>query len=165
MVSSTSSSRSLRFRLLRDEDGEALVSLHRRAILATSLAFYSVEERASWAAGLRPDGYADSVRDGETIEVVVGEADVPLGFCGRKPARIEGLYVDPDWQRGGLGSQLLARAEAALLTAGATEITVDASRAALAFYERNGFESDHLFMQKTRGGLEIATLRMVKRLS
>lgn len=152
----------LHVRPARGEDGAALAILHRDAILATSTVFYSNEERQSWAAGLRADGYARAMSNGEVIEVAVNDSDVPVAFCGRRKASIEAVYVHPDYQHRGIGSLLLKRAEAALAGAGDRSLRVDASLSAIAFYQRHGYERAEDRTHKTRGGLELAIVRMTK---
>jgi GNAT superfamily N-acetyltransferase len=144
-------------RPFRPADGEALADFHRRAILATSGEFYTRTELESWAAGLRGAGYASAVQDGEIIEVALDSGDVPIAFCGRRENSVLGLYVDPDWQRHGLGGLLLARAEAAIGGSGYGSVTIKASISAVPFYVRHGYRVVESTRHTTRGGLVLAS--------
>lgn len=155
----------LAVRLARPEDGVAMMRLHRRAILATDPSFYSEAVRKSWAAGLTPEGYAQSMHDGELFEVAVDHADTPVAFCGRKAGSVKGLYVDPVFQGRGIAASLLRRAEAALAEEGARLITIDSSLPAVAFYEKQGYLRGAPHFDRTRGGLEIESAWMSKTLA
>ena len=114
-------------------DGEAVLTLHKAAILATGDAFYTRAQRESWATGLSADGYARSMRDGEVIEVAVDAANAPIAFCGCRRTGVEGPYVHPDRRRMGIGPHLLNRTEDALAQEGVRSLSVDASLPAVAF--------------------------------
>ena len=163
MTSRRNTENDFHVRPARAEDGAALADLHRAAILATSDDFYSAEERHSWASGLRADGYARSMSDGELIEVAAPkDTDMPIAFCGRRETGVVGLYVHPDHQQRGIGTLLLKRAEAALAEQGARLLTVEASLPAARFYERHGYTPVETFSHKTRGGLDLMSVRMTK---
>lgn len=55
-------------------------------------------------------------------------------------ARLEHLWVDPRYQRRGIGAALLAEALRLARQRGAATVEVDAEPAAEAFYRRQGFE-------------------------
>ena len=78
--------------------------------------------------------------------------------------RIGSLYIEPSAQGQGVGSALMATAEMALAAAGVGFITLDSSLAAMAFYERHGYQAVARQLHKTRGGLEIAMRQMEKTL-
>ncbi len=148
----------------RPEDGEAMMRLHRSAILGSGPDFYSQEVRQSWASGLTAGGYAQSMRGGEVFEVAVDDADRPIAFCGRKEGSVKGLYVDPAFQGRGIAARLLSRAEAALAAEGVRMITIDSSLPAVAFYEKQGYSRCAPHFDRTRGGLEIESAWMTKTL-
>jgi GNAT superfamily N-acetyltransferase len=141
-------------------DGEALADLHRRAILATSEAYYTLAERESWAFGLKPEFYAP--KESGALEVAVRQDGRAVAFCHSAGNEILGLYVDPDWQARGVGSNLLLRAEAMIAARGHSAANVTATISARRFYESHGyrFVADH--PHKTRGGLVLAAVALEK---
>ncbi len=147
-------------RLFAPGDGEALADLHRRAILAVPDRYYTLEERESWAFGLKPELYGP--KDGEVLEVAVRQDARAIAFCHSDRDEILGLYVDPDWQRRGVGSALLGRAEAMIAARGHGIAKVEASISARPFYESRGyrFVADH--PHKSRGGLIQTAIEMAK---
>ena len=143
------------------KDATALCRLHIRSILATSETFYSKEQRDSWAHGLKPQGYLDASDKDETYEVAVADGQV-IGFCGRTAETVRGLYVDPNWQRHGIGRELLARAEAILRAEGRTAMVIEASLAAEAFYVSAGYTKTSEDLRPSRGGLMMGACMMRK---
>ncbi len=153
-------SRGFWIRPFRPSDGTALADLHRKAILATSDAYYTRVERESWAAGLEPEFYVPS--EGGSIEVAVDPEDRPIAFCQDAGDEVLGLYVHPDWQRSGVGRELMQRAEARIETAGHRVVRVHASNSAVLFYESLGYTVVEATSHETRGGLALASTRLAK---
>lgn len=57
---------------------------------------------------------------------------------GRKALLLHGVYVDPDWHRGGVGSRLLTAATEAARVDGYDGVVVRAQREAVPFYVARG---------------------------
>jgi GNAT superfamily N-acetyltransferase len=74
------------------------------------------------------------------------------------------IYVRGDATRKGVGTALVATAEEAARRNGATEIHVDASLAAVKFYEANGFEILGSGEHTLRNGRAMACVFMRKAL-
>ena len=145
------------------EDGAALLQVHRRSILTLGRASYTEKETRSWAAKLVPEGYGQAMTEGgESFEVALDPGGQVIAFCSRKDEEVMGLYVDPDWARQGIGTALLARAEAAIAEAGHSRVLIGASLTGQAFYETHGYRLFERRIWKTRGGMEIAVLAMEK---
>ena len=161
--------RMLVLRPFRPGDGAALLMLHRRAILALAGGIYSQAECESWAHGLRARLYAEIAARWETFVVAEMLHRAVGGYCSYTmrddgTGEVCGLYTDPLFQKRGLGTALLLRAEGDLAAAGATRIKVRASLASRSFYQRRGYAVVEHASWKTRGGLEIGTVRMLKAL-
>ncbi len=151
-------------RLFRNEDGEALADLHRRAIIASGNTSYTGPELESWAGQLTADGYANAVANGEIIAVATNETGKPVGFCSWDAARIKGMYVDPDRQGEGIGAALLAHGENALRERGITRSEIVSSLPGRGFYEAHGYAPVHTDEHKTRGGLVLPVVVLAKEL-
>jgi putative acetyltransferase len=127
-----------------DVDGIALA--HRDSIQSIGPAFYSPEIVACWQEAITGELYLKAMEAGEVFFIAVGEADgggAVLGFasdyCIQGPKHGTSVYVRGRSARRGVGSALLARAEAHAVMHGATSIEIDASLAGVAFYQANGF--------------------------
>jgi GNAT superfamily N-acetyltransferase len=93
------------------------------------------------AAELPPD----AIRDGR-VRVAVGREDRQVGFSVVLPLRgrvceLDGLFVDPDFARQGIGRLLMADAFERARRAEATRIDVIADPRASGFYEKLGFRA------------------------
>lgn len=84
---------------------------------------------------VQPELFLVAERDGQIVGTVMA------GYEGHR-GWINYLGVVPEYQRGGLGRQLMAEAETRLRAAGCPKINLQVrpdNRAAVAFYERLGF--------------------------
>ena len=147
------------------EDAEAIMSVHVRAILELGVAAYTQAEAESWAAKLRPEGYARVMVDGlERFEVAVDDAGRVVGFCSVAENEIKGLYVDPDWARRGIATGLVARAEQRIGAEGHESVAISATLSGLPFYLVRGYVIEEHDEWETRGGLVLKAATLRKRL-
>ena len=127
-------------------DVEAIALAHRDSIQSIGPAFYSPEIVKCWQEAITGDLYLKAMESGEVFFIAVGEVagrHAVLGFASdyRIENRKHGtsVYVRGCAARQGVGSALLARAEAHAASTGATSIEIEASVAGVAFYKANGF--------------------------
>jgi GNAT superfamily N-acetyltransferase len=137
------------------KDGAALVALHRASILELGGNAYTRDELESWAAGLKAERYGEAMADGETFVLAWAPGDALAAFASYEADRVVGFYVHPDWARSGLGRQLLARAEAAIVGAGHRTILIESSMSGLPFYLAHGYRQVRRHFMDSRGGLTI----------
>lgn len=126
----------LGIRPARPEDRDQLEELQRRASLALD------DYREALLA--HPDAIAVPAEQIERGEVLVAELDGRLaGFASildnQDKAELDGLFVEPDLWRQGIGSALVESATLEARHRGLSLITVVANPAAEAFYARCGF--------------------------
>jgi len=154
-----------RIRTARPHDAPAIADVHYRAIKVLGPTAYPPEIVESWAAGLRPEGYRlHEAQPGRFMDVAVGPYDDPVGFCDYRKGEIVALFTAPEHVRRGIGSALLARAEAVTRAAGVATITLDAALSARLFWIRHGFIPCGEIEITSRGGLPIRVIRMEKTL-
>ncbi len=121
--------------------GEAprLAALFRASVETLAEDFYDDDQRAAWAACAADEsGFAKRLGANLTIVALIdGEI---AGFAALKDARIlDMLYVHPGYARLGVGSALADALERLGAARGAEIISVDASDAARAFFEKRGY--------------------------
>jgi putative acetyltransferase len=127
-------------------DVDEITAAHLDSIRLIWARYYEAEIVKDWAARIKADLYVNAMARGESFFIAVGELGDPREVLGFSSHRIEGnehrtaVYVRGKAARLGIGSALFRAAEAAAITAGATSICVDASLAAVDFYQANGFE-------------------------
>jgi ribosomal protein S18 acetylase RimI-like enzyme len=126
-------------RLTRDGDYAAIARLRRQTIRHVNARDYPDEVIRRWsvtesAATLRAG--ADFYR--RWVAVERGQI---VGFCEHdRQGALSRLYVHKDHLRKGIGSRLLAIAEASLKALGFAEATLEATVTARDFYAANGYK-------------------------
>jgi GNAT superfamily N-acetyltransferase len=96
----------------------------------------STEQAEKWAMRPAPDRISRALRD---HDVWVAVNDGAIGWVSVDRDRVAALYVSPPWAHCGVGSGLLARAEAAIQSAGYSVARLESSQNALEFYLRRGY--------------------------
>lgn len=100
---------------------------------------YTEDQRAAWAS-LAADADAFARRLSSNLTLVVHIEDEHLGFATLKDnAVLDMLYVHPYHARIGVGTALADAMETIATARGAPMISVDASDAAVAFFEDRGY--------------------------
>lgn len=129
----------LDLRPARADERQALEALQRRASLALE------EYRAALLA--HPDAIDLPAGQIEAGQIVVAESHGALiGFAAVVPredgkAELDGMFVDPDHWRRGIGSRLMSAAEALAVAGRAGFLCVIANPGAEAFYSSCGFRT------------------------
>ena len=141
-------------------DAAALAELFRRAVKHISNSHYSEQEKNAWLQGADDADFWQKHIDGGNVRVATQNGRV-LGFIEYQPeqSHLNCLYTDPHQQRQGIATALL---NAVLPSADSGKtITVDASKAALTFFQKQGFVRQHE-NQIPRNGLVLTNYRMVR---
>ena len=160
--------RSYRVREATEADFDALATVHEASIRTNCGPFYSREVIEEWIAPIRREKYLDAVAQGATI-YVAEDATGLLGFS--EVHQVKGneynaaVFVSGGATRKGVGSALYRTAEREAVRAGAKRIALNASLAAVAFYEKNGFRKLHRGFPEMPSGTKIEVVRMIKSLS
>ena len=141
-------------------DATALAELFSRAVKHISNSHYSEQEKNAWLQGANDADFWQKHIDGGNVRVATHNGRV-LGFIEYQPeqSHLNCLYTDPHHQRQGIATALL---NAVLPSADSGKtITADVSKAALAFFQKQGFVRQHE-NQIPRNGLVLTNYRMVR---
>lgn len=126
--------RALTIRRAEAGDLDPLVALWERSRRS---AMPELEERIAYSHDENLAHFRDVImRESRVWAALSG--DVPIALLVMNDSLIEQLYVDPSWQRRGVGQALLAQARAES-PQGLSLHTHQANHMARAFYEKNGF--------------------------
>jgi putative acetyltransferase len=99
----------------------------------------ALAQAATWANSMAVEGMEQRFRD---AEVWVAEADDTIaGWVAMRGDYIDGLYIAPRFVERGIGTELVALAEALMRERGIQIIRLEASINAEQFYLRRGFVS------------------------
>ncbi|MGI4788253.1 MAG: GNAT family N-acetyltransferase [Janthinobacterium lividum] len=123
------------------EDRQALWQVHTSSIRQSAVSHYNTVQIEAWAGRLVADYYTP---DPEVF--IVAEADsagiVGFGEISIQWAEITAVFVAPDYSRHGIGSRLLQALEEIAIRHGLTQLVLDASLNAVAFYENAGYRQE-----------------------
>ncbi|WP_096328372.1 GNAT family N-acetyltransferase [Nannocystis exedens] len=147
------------------EDAAGIAAAHVASIRSLGPAAYAPEVVADWGAPRSGRRYLRAMANGERFFVAVDGQGRVLGFAGHRVEAREhriAVYVRGDASRRGVGSALLAAAEAVARQGGAAGIRVDASLVAVPFYAANGFRALAPAVHTLRSGRPMACVKMEK---
>jgi putative acetyltransferase len=136
----------LDLRRATEDDVDAMADAHRDSINELGPQHYAQDIVQEWAGVVRPELYLQAMGRGEVFFIATGPVAgrrVVLGFSsdyvldgGRHGTS---AYVRRGAARQGVGSRLLALAEAFGRARGASSVEIEASLGAVEFYKRHGF--------------------------
>ena len=153
-------------------DAEAIALAHLDAIATLGAGHYPPDVIVAWSEGVAPKLYLDAMARGEVFFIATAEVDgepLVLGFSS--DYTIEGsvhgtsVYVRGLAARRGIGSSLMAIAEAHAVANGATEVRIEASLAGVAFYRAHGYVETGAGETHLTSGRPIACVFMRKTLA
>jgi GNAT superfamily N-acetyltransferase len=156
----------LQFRVADPTDAGAILALKRVAIRELVGADYTDRQRAAWA----PDDDAlpafETALRSDRFTVLLAERDgtiVGYGVLNGPAARIDAVYVHPEYARDGIATSLVRQLEMRARMRGIRELTIVASLTARPFYESLGYWK---FDTTTRSvdGVDIEFIVLHKRL-
>lgn len=132
-----------RIRRAAPADAPAIWAIHTRAIRETASAHYPPESVVAWSGRMTPESYIEPI---EARVVLVAEDDDGriAGYAQLNPREgiVQACYVDPDFNRRGVGRALMAAVEDEARAHGRTALLLDASLNAIAFYASLGWREE-----------------------
>jgi GNAT superfamily N-acetyltransferase len=161
----TNNARAEAFEIRRAQPSDVgeIALAHRDSIQSIGPAFYSRGAVEAWQEAITGELYLEAMKGGEVFFIAVGDADgsrTVLGFaseyCIEGSKHGTSVYVRGRSARRGVGSALLATAEAHALSNGARSIEIEASLAGVGFYKANGF------VEVGRGNTRLTTGRSME---
>ena len=127
-------------------DAESMAAAHLDSIRSIGPRYYEPAIVQDWGAHVEAGLYLRAMRRGESFFVAIDPGDNTsssvLGFSSHGRHGNDhgvGVYVRGSAARRGVGSALLRAAEADAITSHASCLEIDASLAAVDFYQRHGF--------------------------
>jgi len=173
-------------RLAREDDTPALESLISLSVRTLQAPYYSEAQREA-AIGTAFAVDRQLIRDGTYFVAEEQGSIVGCGgwsrrksLCGgdahrtvedepldpkRDPARVRAFFVHPAWARRGIGRNIMAACEKAIIQAGFTNVEIVATLAGEPLYASFGYAVAERYEIPTKNGLTLAVVRMVRRLS
>lgn len=135
------------------------------AIRCTCRSHYPDDLLERWASGVMPHTFPDRIESGYFVIGLARTGAAGFAALNTANAQIDAVFVSPQHGRRGLGRQLLAHLEERASAMVLSELAVDASLNAVPFYRAAGYRAVSEGIYITSTGLEIACVRMQKRLA
>ena len=150
-------------------DARAIIAVHHAAVMRTAAECYSADILTVWAAPLTAahEAWMASIIGAPGEWMLVAEFGGGLAGFGSilaAQAQLRALYVHPDFGGQGVGGALLTALEASARESGMSELSMDASLNAEAFYARRGFVATARGFHALRDGGRMACVTMRKTL-
>jgi GNAT superfamily N-acetyltransferase len=147
-------------------DAPAIWAIHTRAIRETASSHYAPETVVAWSGRMTPASYAEPIA---TKVVIVAEDDDGrlAGFAELDPVAgiVLACYVDPDFDRQGVGRSLMNALEAEARAHGRSALLLDASVNAIAFYESLGWRVEARARHDLGHGASLECAVMAKKIA
>jgi putative acetyltransferase len=166
-VTLVNSTLSILIRAAIESDAEAVARVLFEAIRQTASASYPPAVIENW--GRLPDEarYAQirsAISGTDELCYVAEHAGEVVGFGSIVPSlsELRAVYVRPDVGRCGVGTAILGELERVATAQGLSELHMDASINAEAFYLRHGYESIEQGEHRMSNGVQMACVRMRK---
>jgi putative acetyltransferase len=124
-------------------DNLDVMSVKRAAIREGADESYSAEQVAAWTPGTDELHDYEATLEDEALLVLVaeiGSAVVGFAILDVDSGALLALYIQPGQRGTGIGSTLLGHVETSAHMNGADTVALLASRNAVGFYERHGYE-------------------------
>jgi N-acetylglutamate synthase-like GNAT family acetyltransferase len=151
-------------------DAEGIVHVHFAAVHETAGAFYPSDVLANWSGqpeGIRYRQLRDAIAEGEELFLVGEDSSGVVGFGSIFPAseELRAVYVHPRVGRQGVGTKILQGLEAMAAEHGLSQLQMDASVNAEAFYKKHGYEVVERSVHRLSSGHDMACVKMRKALT
>lgn len=149
----------MEIRRYQPADSVEIADLFHRSVHAIEDTIYTPAQKQAWAPS--PPDYAKwRKRLGISQPLVAVAHGQVVGFIElREHGYIDCLYIHPDHQHQGIATSLLIHLCRIAHQRGLNELSVDASKIALPFFEHHGFELVEA-RQVIRGGQRLQNYRM-----
>lgn len=161
---------SINFQSPSPNDARAILEIHYLAVRQTAASAYPKEVIEAWSQNPDDEERIQRIKKAwienpEHYFVVakLGDRIVGFGFVHTN-GEIQGVYVHPDFGRRGIGGYILAALEDWAIASGLSQLRLDASLNAEAFYKRHGFEVVEYGTHRLRSGLLMECVKMYKNL-
>ncbi|MBD2112074.1 MULTISPECIES: GNAT family N-acetyltransferase [Cyanophyceae] len=155
----------------KPEDAQALLEIHAAAVHQTAAPYYSHEILNNWSRRPITSDRIERVRqrwiehpDRRVIVARHSGQVVGYGFI-HKDGELQSLYTHPNYGRRGIGASILATLEREAIALGLTDLRLNASLNAAAFYQKQGFEVIEPGVHQLAFGQEMPCFKMRKALA
>ncbi|SFB81106.1 putative acetyltransferase [Halobiforma haloterrestris] len=153
------------------DDAPAIAAVHATAAHELGSSAYDERQVQAWISNVHPERYPIGDPGFRVVVAERGDEVVGFGLLDLAPngrdgsvGEISAVYVHPDHAREGVGDAIMDTLEGTARDAGLEALVLTASRNAIGFYERQGYEGVETVSLEMNQGVPLECLRMRKRL-
>lgn len=117
-------------------DAKEMQHIHESAVRTTCKDFYTKKQIEVWLEGRSPEGYHEGIKKGDMY--VAEDDDEIAGFGHAIPGEVVAIFVDPSFEKKGIGKALLDYGLQIALT-DHQKVQVESTVNAEGFYKSHGF--------------------------
>jgi ribosomal protein S18 acetylase RimI-like enzyme len=168
LTGQTSLPKGIALRAAHRADAEAIVSVHTRAVRISAASHYSEDEIDTWVSRMTVATCVEAMQSRSMLVAVAREAEsrvVGFGQLHPQEGVVEAIYIEPDYERRGIGRALAQALEAVAQKCDLRWLVADASLNAVPFYLALGFRQVALDRHEPAPGIHIACAVMEKDLA
>lgn len=145
------------------EDAQAIIELRNRAIIDQCSAHYSPQQLSLWTEGGVSEHFLIDVEDNfyvaEKNQRIVGSGKLNI-----QTGMVDAIFVDPDYLRQGVATCMLAHLQKLAHEYCLTQLQLEATLNAAAFYRTLGFVGDIISTYHSPRGISLDCVPMRKSL-
>jgi GNAT superfamily N-acetyltransferase len=145
-------------------DAKSIFDIRIAAINSQCAGHYAAHDLALWTVGVMSPQFVQMVAE-KAYVAAVGERVVASGMVDLASGQIDAVFVLPELMEQGIGRAMMLHLEQLAIKAGLTQLKLDSTLNAAPFYRSLGFTGDAVASYCTSGGLPLACVPMIKRLS
>lgn len=131
----------LAIRRANKADSNQVWNVRSKAIKGINPEFYTPDEIDAWYHNEIPPNFSDVITKLDWIVAEDNEQIVGTGFLDADKAEIGAIFVDPQYQRNGIGMRILKEIEAIAKRKQLATLFLDATLSSVDFYKAAGYET------------------------
>ncbi len=133
------------------------------AIRAIPNEFYEAAILERWSNVAIPEVFAEVIEALATTVAIFDDRVVGWGMLDTGTKQLEALFVDPGFQRKGIGNTIYSRLDHAARIQNLDQLELSSTLNAVTFYESVGFISTGRSIYRHPNGFELASVKMKSR--
>ncbi|KEQ16902.1 GNAT family N-acetyltransferase [Endozoicomonas numazuensis] len=153
----------MKIRKAQRSDAQRAFELRTLAIRSECKGHYSDEALTMWTDGKASEQFMDTVE--QKFHVVMLEGEVAgTGMINTENGMVDAIFVDTQFMGKGVARKMMTHLEQIARAAGLSQMKLDSTLNAAAFYRRCGFVGDKVSTYHSPRGLQLDCIPMAKSL-
>lgn len=153
----------LTIRNAKKADSSKIWEVRSKAIKGIKPEYYTPDEIEAWYKNEIPPNFSEVITKLDWLIASFGDEIVGTGFLDADKAEVGAIFVDPKYQRNGIGFKILNKIENIAKKKKIVTLYLDATLSAVEFYKASGYETTER-SKCVLGKLVLSSYKMKKNL-